>query len=105
MSDFTQVDQARRMLGLAEEASMEEIKEAFRQLALECHPDRSAGKEKKSSEDRFKKITHARDVIVRYCAGYRYSFREKDVRRNSFSRQEYEHMKRFYHGLFGDVEV
>ena len=33
MADFKQIDEARRLLGLDEEATMGEIKEAFRGLA------------------------------------------------------------------------
>ncbi len=45
--DFRQIDQARKILGLGEEAGMEEIKEVFRNLSLKYHPDRCKDKEKK----------------------------------------------------------
>ena len=103
--NFKQIDEARKILGLDEEASMEEIKEAFRRLALTYHPDRSGGKDKKHYEEVLKKINHARDIIGSYCANYRYSFKEKDVNKNTMSKEHYEYLKKFYDGWFGDLNL
>ena len=103
MADFSRIDEARRILGLREEASMAEIHQAYRDLSLRYHPDRCTGKQKKICADTFKKITQAKELILNYCAGYRYSFRERDVRRNSLDREHYEHLKQFYDGWFGDL--
>jgi DnaJ-class molecular chaperone len=105
MMNFKQVDEARRILGLNEEASIEEIKAAFRNLALQYHPDKCQDKNKKHCEEMLKKINHAKDIIGRYCANYRYSFKEKDVKRNCMSKEEYEHLKRFFDGWFGDLDL
>ena len=40
-----------------------------------------------------------------YCAGYKYSFRERDVRRNTMDKESYEHLKRFYDGWWGDLDL
>jgi len=53
----------------------------------------------------FKKINHAKDIIGSYCANYRYSFKEKEVRKNTMSKEEYEHLKRFYDGWLGDLDL
>ncbi len=105
MSDFKQVDGARRILGLGEDASMEEIKEAYRKLSLKYHPDRCVGKEKRHCEEMMRKINHAKDTVMAYCAGYRFSFKEKDVKKNSMDRETYEHLKRFYDGWLGDLDL
>jgi len=105
MMNFRQIDEARKTLGLGEEASIEEIKEAFRHLVLEYHPDRCQEKDKKHHEEMFKKISHAKDIIGSYCANYRYSFKEKEVKKNTISKEEYEHLKRFYDGWFGDLDL
>ena len=103
--NFKRIEEARKILGLGEEATIEEVKEAFRDLSLRYHPDRCKDKDKKQSEEMYKKITYARDVIIGYFASYRYSFKEKDVKKNIMSKEEYEHLKRFYDGWFGDLDL
>jgi DnaJ-class molecular chaperone len=105
MVEFNQIDEARKILGLGEEASMQEIRDAFRGLSLRYHPDRCRGKEKEACKEMFKKISHAKDMIEGYCLNYRYSFREQDVRKNTMSREEYTHLKRFYDGWIGDLNL
>jgi curved DNA-binding protein len=50
-----------RILGVSREASPEEIKKAFRQLALQCHPDRNPGDQ--HAEERFKEVSEAYGVL------------------------------------------
>ena len=38
--NFRQIDEARKILGLDEEATLEEIKEAYHTKAKEFHPDK-----------------------------------------------------------------
>jgi molecular chaperone DnaJ len=49
------------LLGVTREASPEDIKKAFRKLAMQCHPDRNPGD--KDAEHRFKAINEAYDVL------------------------------------------
>lgn len=74
---FEMVDLARKILGLDEEATLSEIKEAHRKLALQYHPDKSSADG--GEEKWFCKITQAYRVLTDYCEHYRYSFREEDV--------------------------
>lgn len=105
MADFNQVDRARKILELGDDASMEEIKDAYRGLSLRYHPDRCGEKEKKRCEEMMKELNHAKDIVMAYCAGYRFSFREKDVKKNVMDRETYEHLKRFYDGWLGDLDL
>lgn len=105
MADFKQIDDARRLLGLGEDARLEEIKDAFRKLSLRYHPDRCDEKNKKYSEEQFKRIVHAKDILLNYCANYRFSFKEPDVKKNTMDKELYEHLKRFYDGLFGNLDL
>lgn len=105
MLDFKQVDEARKILGLSEYATGEEIKDAFRHLALKYHPDNCPDKDKARCEEMFKKISNAKDIITMYCSAYKYSFKEKDVNRNAISKEEYEHLKRFFDGWWGDLDL
>lgn len=47
------------ILGLAKGASKEEIKKAYRNLALKYHPDRVSPDKKKEAEEKFKEISEA----------------------------------------------
>ena len=105
MADFKQIDQARRVLGLEEGATLEEIKRAYRALAGKFHPDKCKAKQKKKCEEMFKKIAHANDLLMGYCAGYRYSFKERDVKNNTMDREFYRHLKRFYDGWWGNLDL
>ncbi len=49
------------LLGVERTASADDIKKAFRKLALKYHPDRNPGD--KAAEDRFKKISEAYEVL------------------------------------------
>lgn len=60
MKDYYQI------LGVSKDASADDIKSAFRKLAMKYHPDRQSGKsdaEKKEAEDRFKEINEAYDTL------------------------------------------
>jgi len=105
MADFKQIDEARKILGLEETVTLEEVKDAYHNLALKYHPDKCKDERKKECEEMFKKINHAKDVILNYCANYMYSFKEKDVKKNIMDKELYEHLKRFYDGWWGDLEL
>jgi len=105
MADFKQIDEARKLLGLEEEATLEEIKKAYRRFAFKYHPDKCRDEKKKKCEEMFKKIASANETLMKYCAGYRYSFQEKDVKKNVMDKEFYEHLKRFYDGWLGDLDL
>lgn len=49
------------VLGVSRDATQEEIKKAYRKLALQYHPDRNPGD--KSAEEKFKEISEAYEVL------------------------------------------
>jgi curved DNA-binding protein len=50
-----------KVLGVSRNATADEIKKAYRKLAMKYHPDRNPGK--KEAEDRFKDINEANEVL------------------------------------------
>ncbi len=51
------------ILGIAKEATVQEVKKAYRSKALKYHPDRVAPEKKKEAEERFKEISEAYGVL------------------------------------------
>ncbi len=100
---FEQVNDARRILGLDEYATLKEIKGAYRQLAARYHPDRCRDAKLKTCEKKIREINHSKDILLAYCANYRYSFKETDALRNSFEQEEYEYLHRFYDGWIAEL--
>ena len=105
MADFREIDNARKILGLDEIATLQEIKEDYKKLALKYHPDRCKDKDKIECEKMSKDINNAYQVLMAYCAGYRYSFKEKDVKRTTMDKEFYEHLKRFYDDWWGKLDL
>ena len=78
------------ILGVARNATPDEIKKAYRKLALKYHPDRNKGK--KEAEERFKEINEAYAVLSdkekrqQYdtfgAEGFRQRFTQEDIFRN-----------------------
>jgi len=80
MVDFNEIDEARRLLGLGEAATLEEIKTAYRSLAHLHHPDKHAGADTDETEI-MKKLNRAYKLLMDYCNEYKYTFRQEDVAR------------------------
>ncbi|MCB1122112.1 MAG: DnaJ domain-containing protein, partial [Verrucomicrobiae bacterium] len=51
------------ILGVKKDASQEDIKKAFRKLARKYHPDHAAENVKGKSEEKFKEIAEAYEVL------------------------------------------
>lgn len=51
------------VLGVGHDASQADIKNAFRERALECHPDRADENEKAAAKDEFLRVRKAFDVL------------------------------------------
>lgn len=76
MKKFEKIDRARKLLGLAEEASLEEIKRTYRELAKKFHPDKKKGNKKKMQE-----INQAYKNLLDYCEKYRYPLSKERIKK------------------------
>lgn len=52
------------ILGISRDATPEQIKEAYKQLARKYHPDMNPDKDKKTAEEKFKEISEAYEVLI-----------------------------------------
>jgi len=98
---FQDIDKARRLLGLDEFATLEEIRESFHKIAKQLHPDSHMASKK--DEEKFQEITWAYEVLMSYCKNYRYSFLKEDVERQEWDKETYKHLKQFYDGWWGKI--
>lgn len=76
--DSGEIDKARDLLGLADEATPSQIKQAYWSLSSEYHPDKHPGDAEIAKK--FEDISKAYELLAEYCQGERCSFREEDVK-------------------------
>jgi DnaJ-class molecular chaperone len=96
------------ILGVRKGASPEELKKAYRELALKSHPDRVPPEKKKEAEDRFKEISEAyavlsdpqkRSLYDQYGHdGVDKKFRQEDIFRGTDFRSVFEGFEDFNFG-------
>lgn len=106
--DFAAIDAARKALGLDNYASLEEIRSAYKKLAAEWHPDRHASApdaDRLKAEARFQEVAAAHDLLNEYVSRYLYSFKESDVPRSLIDPATRAHLKRYYDGQYGQLDI
>ncbi|MGO9309032.1 MAG: DnaJ C-terminal domain-containing protein [Spirochaetia bacterium] len=106
------------ILGVRKGATPEELKKAYRELALRSHPDRVPAEKKKEAEDQFKEISEAYAVLTdpqkralydQYGhSGVDQKFRQEDIFRGTDFRSVFEGVPDgfgggFFESLFGDL--
>jgi len=103
--DFKDIERARKLLGLGETTSMQEIREKYRKQSLKYHPDRHNNSlKKKEYEEKIKEINNSYEILMNYCKKYPISFnigKVKEVEEGEYERQ---HLRRFYDGWWGDID-
>jgi len=97
MANFDQIEEARRLLGLGEAATLKQTKAAYKRAANRYHPDRCQGGDKAKCDEMMKKINEAYELIMEYCAHYSYSFGKEDVTR-TYPHDEY--LRKYGYGWF-----
>ena len=74
--NFELVDNARKLLGLAEETTIEEIKKAYKRKMNKYHPDKNS--ENNDAHWQAIEIIKGYEVLVKYCQNYKFSFKQDD---------------------------
>lgn len=87
--DYNELLKVQQLLGLGERASLKEIKERYRQLARQHHPD-AGGEENQAMQE----INAAYALLLAYVEDYRFSFAEEEF----YEQQPEERLRR----QFGD---
>jgi DnaJ-class molecular chaperone len=80
MANFEEIEEARKLLGLGEAATLNEIKSVYKSMAQRHHPDKHGGASTAENEI-MKRLNRAYKLLMDYCADYKYSFRQEDVAR------------------------
>ncbi len=89
------VIKACEILGLPEEATMDEVKLRYRYLLKKWHPDKSGCSDDEISKEKTRQIVWAYEVVVTYCNNYKYSFLHNDIKRQLSNSSSTWWMERF----------
>ena len=81
MANFNEIEEARKLLGLGETATLKEIKTAYRTLAHRHHPDKHSSVVGEKTAETMKRLNWAYKLLMDYCNEYQYSFKEEDIAR------------------------
>ena len=71
--EYKELRQAQKLLGLGERASLKEIKDRYRKLARQHHPD-AGGVESQAIQE----INAAYALLIAYVQDYRFCFTEEE---------------------------
>jgi len=78
---FEKLDEARRALELPEEATLEEIRRAYRRKVLQLHPDRKREQRCREYRKEMVQVNKAYQIIRDYIREYRFSFKKEEAER------------------------
>ena len=100
MTGFEIINRARDLLELPDRATRDDIREAYRQLSRRHHPDRCGKEEQAAAAEKFRRITWARDILLRYVDSYRYIFSAEEYN-NHLKPEQMDHFNHFY-SIYGE---
>jgi len=75
------IDEARIILGLPEEATLSEIKESYRRLSERFHPDRYPEEKKVLQRAKMAEINKAYKVLLKYTEDYLFPLSGEEMKK------------------------
>ena len=81
MISFKDIEKARLALGLAEEASLTEIKAAYKRRLKEVHPDHRPLAEAAEAGQETDRLVKAYETLMTYVAQYPYAFDQEQFKK------------------------
>lgn len=76
MKNYHDIEQAAKLLELGDRASLQQVKNAYRKLMHQWHPDHCK-EDKKLCDEMTKKITEAYKLLIAFCNSYRIPFNQQ----------------------------
>ncbi len=70
--EWQAIEQARTLLNLGEQATTDEMKQAYRRMYKKYHPDRAAEKDREKYAGIMCRLTESYELLMRYVKGYRF---------------------------------
>ncbi|WP_339134920.1 MAG: DnaJ domain-containing protein [Candidatus Electrothrix sp. GW3-4] len=78
--EWQAIEQARELFQLGEQATADEMKQAYRRMCKKYHPDRAEKGEKKRYAEIMCHLTESYDLLMRYIKKYRFPLKpDKDT--------------------------
>jgi pantothenate kinase len=76
--EWAKIKEAADLLGLGENASLAEIKKAYRRLSKKHHPDVVNNSKQKAEKIEMHKLSEAYKTLLHYCSEYRFPLIPRD---------------------------
>ena len=76
--EWANIRAAAEHLGLGDEATLAEIKKAYRRLSKKYHPDLQESSRRKTGREEMYKLTEAYQALLDYCTKYRFPLKPGD---------------------------